>query len=136
MNGNVMLKTDGVKLGGSARYVLNFSYVQKLMNHRTGYDFRFGERTKYLDVFYDQIKDKSKILLKKNITSVEQFGDGINVKCEDGTSYRGDILAGADGVRSKVREEMWRLASSDVPNMVEHDRHGKPIMTEPPDTFF
>jgi 2-polyprenyl-6-methoxyphenol hydroxylase-like FAD-dependent oxidoreductase len=85
-----------------------------------------------LDVFYDQIRDKSKILLKKNITTVEQFDNGVTVKCDDGTSYRGDIVAGADGVRSRVREEMWRLASLDVPNMVEHDRHGRSSMTETP----
>ena len=87
-------------------------------------------------MFYDQIKDKSKILLKKNITSVEQFDNGVTVKCDDGTSYRGDILAGADGVRSKIREEMWRLASLDVPNLVEHDKNGKSTAIKPPSTVF
>ncbi|KAF2664645.1 FAD/NAD(P)-binding domain-containing protein [Microthyrium microscopicum] len=107
-NGEVLLKTDGVKLGGSAR---------------TGYDFIFGERTKYLTTFYENLKDKSKILLSKNIKIVEETDSGVVVKCEDGTSYEGDILAGADGVRSKVREEMWRLANSQVPKVVEHDRN-------------
>ncbi len=91
---------------------------------RTGYDFQFGERTKYLDVLYANIKDKSKILLRKNVTSVEHSDGGVTVKCDDGTSYQGDILAGADGVRSKVREEMWRLASSSVPKLVERDKNG------------
>jgi 2-polyprenyl-6-methoxyphenol hydroxylase-like FAD-dependent oxidoreductase len=75
-------------------------------------------------VFYDRLKDKSKILLKKNIISVQHFDTGVNVKCDDGTSYQADILAGADGVRSTVREEMWRLARKNVPNIVENDKNG------------
>jgi 2-polyprenyl-6-methoxyphenol hydroxylase-like FAD-dependent oxidoreductase len=38
--------------------------------------------------------------------------------------YKGDILIGADGVNSVVREELWRLAASEVPDMVERDRNG------------
>lgn len=95
-----------------------------MTTHRFGYDFDFGERSKYLEVFYDNIKDKSKILLEKNITSVEHSDSGVTVRCRDGTSYQGDILAGADGVRSKIREEMWRLANSTVPKLVEHDKNG------------
>jgi 2-polyprenyl-6-methoxyphenol hydroxylase-like FAD-dependent oxidoreductase len=75
-------------------------------------------------VFYANIKDKSKVLLGKNVTLVEQSESGVTVQCDDGTSYRGDILAGADGVRSKVRAEMWRLAGSSVPRLVEHDKNG------------
>jgi 2-polyprenyl-6-methoxyphenol hydroxylase-like FAD-dependent oxidoreductase len=107
-----------------------------LTTRRTGYDFEFGERTKYLDIFYDNIKNKSKVLLEKNITSVEQSDSGVTVMCDDGTSYQGDILAGADGVRSKVREEMWRLASSRVPELVEHDKNGMSTAIEPPGSMF
>jgi 2-polyprenyl-6-methoxyphenol hydroxylase-like FAD-dependent oxidoreductase len=108
-----------------------------LTSNRTGYDFQFGERTKYLEVFYNGIKSKSKILLNKNITSVEQFDNGVTVKCDDGTSYQGDILAGADGVRSKVRQEMWRLASSRFPKLVEHDKQGMMSTTfELPSSIF
>jgi 2-polyprenyl-6-methoxyphenol hydroxylase-like FAD-dependent oxidoreductase len=95
-----------------------------LTSTRAGYDFQFGTRTKYLDVFYEKLKSKSKVLLNKNIISVEQSDNGVTVSCADGTFYQGDILAGADGVRSKVREEMWRLASSRCPEVVEHDKNG------------
>ena len=104
--------------------------------HRAGYDFEFGERSKYLDIFYQSIKDKSKVLLSKNITSVEHSETCVTVMCEDGTSYQGDILAGADGVRSKVREEMWRLASSSVPKLVEHDKNGMSSTIKHPDSTF
>lgn len=92
--------------------------------NRTGYDFLFGPRTKYLDVFYEKLKSKDKVLLNKGIARVDQSEHGVTVTCEDGTSYQGDILAGADGVRSKIREEMWRLARPQFPDLVEHDEDG------------
>ncbi|RDI87660.1 hypothetical protein Vi05172_g2254 [Venturia inaequalis] len=105
-NGEVLFKTDGIRLGGAAR---------------TGYDFLFGTRTKYLDVFYEKLKSKDKVLLNKGIARVDQSENGVTVTCEDGTLYQGDILAGADGVRSKVKEEMWRLARPQFPDVVERD---------------
>lgn len=91
---------------------------------RTGYDLQFGERQAYLKTIYSNIKDRSRVLSSKNISTVELSDSGVTVKCDDGSSYDGDILAGADGVRSKVREEMWRLASSTLPELVEHDKNG------------
>lgn len=113
--------SDWVDLQGKSVMLVNISV---LTSNRTGYDFQFGERTKYLQVFYDELKSKSKVLLNKNITLVEESDNGVTVKCDDGTSYQGDILAGADGVRSKVRQELWRLASSRFPELVAHDKQG------------
>lgn len=45
--------------------------------------------------------------------------------CEDGTSYTGDILVGADGVNSKARSEMWRLADEQDPGLVKADKNCK-----------
>ncbi|KAF7517979.1 hypothetical protein G7054_g13625 [Neopestalotiopsis clavispora] len=46
---------------------------------------------------------KDRILLGKQVTDIEVSDDGVNVTCEDGTSHRGSIVIGADGVRSQVR---------------------------------
>jgi 2-polyprenyl-6-methoxyphenol hydroxylase-like FAD-dependent oxidoreductase len=78
----------------------------------------------YLRTIYGNIKDKSKVLVGKVVASVEQSEAGVTVVCEDGSSYQGDILVGADGVRSTVREEMWRLAETNASHLVEHDRKG------------
>jgi 2-polyprenyl-6-methoxyphenol hydroxylase-like FAD-dependent oxidoreductase len=43
--------------------------------------------------------------LGKKLRRIEQDRDGVTAMFEDGTSARGDLLVGADGIRSKVREQ-------------------------------
>jgi 2-polyprenyl-6-methoxyphenol hydroxylase-like FAD-dependent oxidoreductase len=42
----------------------------------------------------------------------------VTVYSADGTSYEGDILAGADGVFSATRQEMWRAADREEPGAI------------------
>ncbi|CAH0051421.1 unnamed protein product [Clonostachys solani] len=86
-----------------------------LMHKRLGYPISFLDRQKILAGLYDKIKDKSKIILGKKLLTVEQVAAGIIATCEDGSSFNGDIIVGADGVRSKVRNEMWRYADEHDP---------------------
>jgi 2-polyprenyl-6-methoxyphenol hydroxylase-like FAD-dependent oxidoreductase len=92
------------------------------MFSRTGYDVEFCDRQILLKTLFDNIEDKSKILLNKNVSAVEHSLNGVKVRCEDGSSYNGHVLAGADGVTSKTREEMWRLADSTTPGLVSQDK--------------
>ena len=68
-----------------------------------------------LEQLYKQIRDKSKIILNKRVNNVDHSEKEVTVHCTDGTSYQGDILAGADGVHSMVRHEMWRRAENAEP---------------------
>lgn len=52
--------------------------------------------------------------MNKQVVSVEDCRDSVEVKCADGTSYTGDIVVGADGIHSRVRREMQRLAPQDL----------------------
>ncbi|KAK3363197.1 FAD binding domain protein [Lasiosphaeria hispida] len=94
----------------------------KLNTARTGYDVSFGDRQILLQVLSNGIKDKSKVLLGKKIVDVEYHPDRVVVKCEDGTWYEGDILAGADGIYSKTREAVWGFAAEQEPEAVERDK--------------
>ncbi|THW83394.1 FAD/NAD(P)-binding domain-containing protein [Aureobasidium pullulans] len=96
--------------------------VSQLMQSRSGYGFAFSDRQDILQVLYDNLKDKSKVLVGKKLSLVRQQPNGVTVVCEDGSSYTGDILAGADGVNSKVRSEMWRLADEQDPELVKADK--------------
>lgn len=41
------------------------------------------------------------------VKTVTQNDDEVSVTLEDGRSFQGDILIGCDGIRSKVREQVW-----------------------------
>jgi 2-polyprenyl-6-methoxyphenol hydroxylase-like FAD-dependent oxidoreductase len=96
---------------------------------RTGYDLGFLDRQQLLQTLYEHLEDKSKVLLNKRVLAVEHFSSGIKVKCTDGSSYDGHVLAGADGVSSKTRQEMWRLASSTDPEVVSKDKKGMSMLS-------
>ena len=68
-----------------------------------------------LQVLYENIKDKTKVLTKKRVTHVELTNGGVIATTSDNSTYEGDIIVGADGIHSTVRAEMWRLASKASP---------------------
>ena len=103
--------------------MLNLTCIVKWLTlSRFGYDIAFGDRQAILEVFYNNIKDKSKLHTGKNLSLVRHHSSGVTVICDDGTSYTGDVLAGADGVNSKTRSEMWRLADEQDPELVKKDK--------------
>ena len=96
-----------------------------MTTYRTGYDLAWGDRQVILQGLFDNIRDKSKILLNKKVIDIEHTPDGVTVKCEDKSSYEGDILVGADGVASKTRDLIWRLADAAEPELVSKDKDCK-----------
>ncbi|KAJ4354876.1 hypothetical protein N0V95_003410 [Ascochyta clinopodiicola] len=89
--------------------------ASKKFIERLGYGPVFVDRQMIIQILYDNLRDKSKILTKTGVIKVEQTMGGVQVITEDGSIFRGDILVGADGVHSTVRSEMWRLADQDKP---------------------
>lgn len=59
---------------------------------------------------YDNLRDKTKIKLQKQVLRVDHNENEVTVTCKDGTIVQGDVLIGCDGVHSSIRREMWRLA--------------------------
>ncbi|KAG0342046.1 hypothetical protein BG004_005770 [Podila humilis] len=51
---------------------------------------------------------KDRVLLGKRILSFQQDGDGVLVKCADNSHYNADILVGADGAYSAVRQHLYK----------------------------
>lgn len=99
------------------------------------------DRKTVLEVLYNHVKDKSKILLSKRVVSISSSGEKVEVKTDDGSSYAGDMLVGADGIHSKVRSEMWRMARETDPGWLreeEQDRKFPPTsaLIPPRASFF
>lgn len=61
------------------------------------------ERKFWLSCLYNQIKDKSRVRAHSGVASFVETADGVEVTTESGEVLKGDILIGADGVRSAMR---------------------------------
>ncbi|KAF9985652.1 hypothetical protein BGZ75_002698 [Mortierella antarctica] len=61
--------------------------------------------------FYDLLRSKipaDKVHMRKKILSIEQNQFGVMIRCSDNTTYHGDILVGADGAYSGVRQALYK----------------------------
>ena len=58
------------------------------------------------DLLLRQIPNE-RIHLGKKILSTDQGGNGVLIRCSDGTIHEGDILVGADGAYSAVRQSLY-----------------------------
>ncbi|CAH0028043.1 unnamed protein product [Clonostachys rhizophaga] len=76
---------------------------------RFGYGLYFFDRQKLLEIFYDKLEHKERILTQKKVTNVNLVKGGVEVICADGSLFTGTFLVGADGIHSAVRESMTEL---------------------------
>ena len=98
---------------------------------RTGYELIWGDRQAVLEVLRDNLRDQSKLLVNKQVESIDHSASGVKVQCKDGSVYDGDSVVGADGVYSKVRQEMWRFAEKTSPELVRSERNGQSFAGSP-----
>ncbi|KAI4279288.1 MAG: hypothetical protein L6R38_005070 [Xanthoria sp. 2 TBL-2021] len=77
------------------------------------------ERRGYLEVLWQNLPDKSKVLFNKTVADIVEDDDGVEVFLGDGTSEKGDIVVGADSVHSTVREKMWERANRLQPGIID-----------------
>ncbi|EQB57717.1 hypothetical protein CGLO_02117 [Colletotrichum gloeosporioides Cg-14] len=86
--------------------------TRQLITERHGYPSMFMERYELLCVMYKHIKEKNRFFVNKKVKRVETRENGATVYTEDGSVFQGQIVVGADGVRSTIRREMWRNADA------------------------
>ncbi|ETS86178.1 hypothetical protein PFICI_00006 [Pestalotiopsis fici W106-1] len=91
---------------------LGHSEAVQLMRKNHGTAPIAFHRAHLIDAIHDGLsaEAKSKIITGKRISDIISDDNGAVVHCEDGTSYEGDIVIGADGVHSQVRRIMRKMA--------------------------
>ena len=64
---------------------------------------------------YEGLPDKSRIHTSRRLERIEQTDTGVRVYLTDGSTEEGDMVIGADGVHSHVRNLMWEYADKFEP---------------------
>ncbi|KAJ5711131.1 monooxygenase [Penicillium malachiteum] len=109
---------------GDSGNMLASSDGPKILEGRHGYPTTFLDRQTLLEILYTHLGgNQEKILTGKRVIQVDHHDAGVVAHCEDGTSYEGDLIVGADGVRSTVRRLMWNyMNSAGLRQQVEKER--------------
>ncbi|KAK1637694.1 FAD binding domain-containing protein [Colletotrichum phormii] len=101
------------------------------MEARLGYPSIFIDRQMLLQVLYDNLKNKDRVIPEKRVEKVELLKEGVRLHTKDGSVFEGDIVVGADGIHSTVREEMWRIGHEQRPGYFPLDEHSRvPVATK------
>ncbi|KAG0342055.1 hypothetical protein BG000_007093 [Podila horticola] len=87
---------------GGKEYSVDFSDGKEMF----GEDGYILTRPIIYDLIFRQIP-KHRIHLGKKILSTDQDSKCIKIRCSDGVEYKGDILVGADGAYSAVRQNVY-----------------------------
>ncbi|KAG0084471.1 hypothetical protein BGZ93_005224 [Podila epicladia] len=80
--------------------------------YSVGYFESIISRPDLYDLLFNSVP-KERILLGKRVLSSVQNEDSVMVRCSDNTSYHGDILVGADGAYSAVRQNLYNSLKKD-----------------------
>ncbi|KAF9985077.1 hypothetical protein BGZ75_003371 [Mortierella antarctica] len=82
---------------------------------RTGYDTIMFARPALHNLLLSHVPAE-KIKYGKRVLSLLQNENGVMIRCSDGTSYEGDILVGADGAHSGVRQSLYQALAASLPS--------------------
>ncbi|KAG9061278.1 hypothetical protein KI688_007616 [Linnemannia hyalina] len=77
-----------------------------------GYDRVLFSRPELHAMLFKKIP-KEKLHMSKKIVTLDQDQDGVTVTFDDNTTARGDILVGADGAHSSVRQQLYKTLEKD-----------------------
>ncbi|KAJ5295636.1 hypothetical protein N7508_010457 [Penicillium antarcticum] len=87
--------------------------------NRHGYPVIFFDRRMLIEVLYDKIQDKSRVLTDQRVQSISNRASDVTVTTTTGRKFTGHMVIGADGIHSTVRQEMWNEAKKIDPSWIE-----------------
>lgn len=104
--------------------------AQRLIFHRShGARATVFHRADIVKLLHESLSaaDQARIYTDKQVTGISNENDGVEVRCGDGSVFRGTMVIGADGVHSKVRQSMRDLAIESSAPSINED---KPYLSE------
>ncbi|KAJ5701737.1 hypothetical protein N7488_009285 [Penicillium malachiteum] len=93
----------------------SFGKFGQYMEERHGYPVVFLDRCTLIQILYDHIKQKDRVLTSEPVVSIENHSSHVSVTTKAGKTFTGSILVGGDGIHSTVREKMWEEANKSDP---------------------
>ncbi|KAG0272014.1 hypothetical protein BGZ95_000120 [Linnemannia exigua] len=92
------------------------------VEEQAGYGFYVVARPMLYDLV-SKLVPLHKILFGKKVINISETDTGVTIKTSDDTTYQGDILVGADGAHSTVRQYMYKelKANGMLPKLDQED---------------
>ncbi|KAJ5948641.1 hypothetical protein N7454_001948, partial [Penicillium verhagenii] len=97
------------------------SFLPKKVHETFGYPIISLDRQKVLEILLALYPKNSNVLTNKRVSEVRLGDNRATVLTEDGSIIEGDLIVGADGVHSRTRSEMWRLADAIDPGYISQN---------------
>ncbi|KAF9194127.1 hypothetical protein BGZ51_001106 [Haplosporangium sp. Z 767] len=85
--------------------------VEANTKERMGYHSMVFARKNLHSLLWSQVPPH-KIHMSKKVLSMQEIDEGVKIRCSDNTTYIGDILVGADGAYSGVRQSLYKQLSA------------------------
>ncbi|KAG0371914.1 hypothetical protein BGX24_000998 [Mortierella sp. AD032] len=112
--------TRNIAINDSGEQILEMDYspVEELSGHQN----YIVARPLFHGLLLDQVP-KEKILYNKRVQNIFEENNKVRIEITDGSSYEGDILVGADGAYSRVRQNMFEhlLKQGKLPKTDQED---------------
>lgn len=80
----------------------------------------FFERQLLLQVLHERIRHKERIYLNQRVKEIRLSSTSMEVVTTSGDCHRGDLVVGADGIYSRVRQQMTELSEKISPGLFIH----------------
>jgi 2-polyprenyl-6-methoxyphenol hydroxylase-like FAD-dependent oxidoreductase len=97
---------------------------------RTGRRFEPFLREDLIGQLWDKLAHRERCVRTScEISDIEQDEKGVVVHLKDGSKEVGDIVIGADGVHSQVRDIMWKQANNAVPGIISQEDKSRTFLS-------
>jgi 2-polyprenyl-6-methoxyphenol hydroxylase-like FAD-dependent oxidoreductase len=113
------------------------SDTARIVALRMSYPLGWVERRSVLQALYRRLVHADRVLTSKRLDRIDHSrdpGQPITAVCTDGSTYRGDLIVGADGAHSRTRAEMWKAVGEGTCGTgfdVHRERHGEQPIFDP-----